>query len=140
MTFGPPELLASLLGIRPGMNVCVRNAPAGFTEALELPEGACLVESSRTGFDCTILFAQQKLALVDHLTRVVQQMSATGSVWVVIPSQLTPYAPTEEFVRMAAFELGLEDTRRLMLGDAWVALRLSRRKGAPRPEKPQAQA
>lgn len=140
MSFGPPELLVSLLGIRPGMNVAIRNAPAGFTEALgALPEGAVQVETSRTGIDLTVLFASQKLALVDHLTRAVQVMSVTGSIWVVIPALESAIAPSEDFVRLAGFELGLEDTRRLLLGD-WVALRLQRRKGAPRLEKPQAQA
>lgn len=140
MSYGPPELLVSLLGIRPGMNVAIRNAPAGFAEALgALPDGAVLVETSRTGIDLTVLFASQKLALVDHLTRAVQLMSVTGSIWVVIPAAESPIAPSEDFVRLAGFELGLEDTRRLLLGD-WVALRLQRRKGAPRIEKPQAQA
>ncbi len=141
MTYGPPELLVSLLGIRPGMNVSVRNAPPGFMDALgALPDGACLVETSRTGIDLTVLFAQQKLALVDHLTRAVGLMSVTGFVWVVFPTQPSPIAPSEDFVRLAGFELGLEDSRRLLLGSDWTALRLQRRKGAPRLEKPQAQA
>lgn len=137
---GLPGSLASLFGVRPGMNVSVRNAPPGFVDALDLPEGAAIVETARTGFDLTVLFAHQKLALLDHLTRAVQLMSVTGFVWVVFPTVETPVAPTEDFVRLAAFELGLEDTRRLVLGEGWSALRLQRRRGAPRPEKPQAQA
>lgn len=141
MSFGPPEMLVSLLGVRPGMNVTVRNAPKGFLEALgALPDGASLVEQSKTGIDLTILFALQKLALVEHLTRAVQQMNLTGSIWVVIPSVETPYSPSEQFVRLAGFELGLEDNRRLMLGSEWLALRLVRRKGGTRVEKPQAEA
>lgn len=141
MSFGPPEMLVSLLGIRPGMNVTIRNAPKGFSDALgALPEGAALVEQSKTGIDLTILFALQKLALVEHLTRAVQQMNLTGSIWVVIPASETPFSPSEHFVRMAGFELGLEDNRRLLLGSDWVALRLVRRKGGTRLEKPQAEA
>lgn len=140
MSFGPPELLVSLLGIRPGMNVSVRNAPKGFVEALgALPEGAALVDQSKTGIDLTILFALQKLALVEHLTRAVKEMNLTGSIWVIIPAVETPFSPSENFVRMAGFELGLEDKRRLLLGD-WLALRLARRKGGTRIEKPQAEA
>lgn len=141
MSFGPPELLVSLLGIRPGMNVSVRNAPKGFLEALgALPDGAALVEQSKTGIDLMILFALQKLALVEHLSRAVQQMNLTGSIWVVIPSAETPFSPSEHFLRMAGFELGLEDNRRLLLGTDWLALRLVRRKGGTRIEKPQAEA
>lgn len=137
---GLPGSLSSLLGIRPGMNVSVRNAPAGFVEALSpLPEGAAFVEVAKTGIDLCVLFAHQKLALLDHLTRSVQQMSVTGSIWVIFPSVESPISPTEDYVRLAAFELGLEDSRRLAL-EGWTALRLTRRKGAPRPEKPQAQA
>ncbi|MCA3012562.1 MAG: DUF3052 domain-containing protein, partial [Myxococcaceae bacterium] len=101
MTFGPPELLASLLGVRPGMNVSIRNAPEGFLDALGPLPDVALVETARTGIDLTVLFAQQKLALVDHLTRVVTQMSATGVVWVVFPAAETPFSPSEDFVRLA---------------------------------------
>lgn len=133
--------LSSVLGIRGGMNVAVKNPPRGFVEALlPLPEGAALVESAKTGLDVTVLFADNKLALIEHLTRYVQLMSVTGVIWVVFPATESPHSPSEEYVRLGGLELGLEDTRRIALRQDWLALRLSRRRGGARIEKPHVQA
>lgn len=144
MSFGPPDVIAplsSLLQLRPGMNVSVRNPPKGFLEALlPLPEGAALVDTAKTGLDAIVFFTDKKLELIEHLTRGVQEMSVTGSLWAIFPTGEAPGAPTEEFVRLAGLELGLEDNRRAFLGPAWVGLRLQWRRGSPRLEKPQAQA
>jgi hypothetical protein len=123
------------------MNVAVKNPPRGFVEALlPLPEGAALVESAKTGLDVTVLFADNKLALIEHLTRYVQLMSVTGVIWVVFPATESPHSPSEEYVRLGGLELGLEDTRRIALRQDWLALRLSRRRGGARIEKPHVQA
>jgi hypothetical protein len=144
MSFGPPDVLApltSLLGIRAGMLVSVRNAPKGFLEALlPLPEGAALIDSAKLGLDAIILFTDTKLEVIEQMTRLVTLLSVTGAMWVVFPTGEAPGAPSEDFVRLAALELGLEDTKRVFLGPAWVGLKLQWRRGAPRLEKPQAQA
>jgi len=144
MSFGPPDLLApltSLLGIRAGMHVSVRNPPPGFLEALlPLPEGAALLDSAKLGLDAIILFSDKKLEVIEQLTRSVSLMSVTGAIWVVFPAGESPLAPSEDFVRLAGLELGLEDTRKVFLGPEWIALKLQWRRGAPRLEKPQAQA
>lgn len=105
MSFRAPDLLApltSLLGIRAGMNVSVKNAPKGFLEALApLPEGAALVDSAKTGLDAIILFTEKKLEVLDLLTRHIPLMSVTGSIWVVFPTGEAAGAPTEDFVRLA---------------------------------------
>lgn len=144
MSFGPPDVIApltSLLGIRAGMNVSIKNAPKGFLEALlPLPEGAALVDTAKTGLDAIVLFTEKKLEVLDLLTRHIPLMSVTGAIWVVFPTGEAPAAPSEDFVRLAGLELGLEDTRRVFLGPAWVGLKLQWRRGSPRLEKPQAQA
>ena len=144
MSFGPPDVLApltSLLGIRAGMHVSVRNAPKGFLEALlPLPEGAALLDSAKLGLDAIILFTDKKLEVIEQLTRLVTLMSVTGAIWVVFPTGDVPTAPSEDFVRLAGLELGLEDMKRVFLGPQWVGLKLQWRRGSPRLEKPQAQA
>jgi hypothetical protein len=67
-------------------------------------------------------------------------MSVTGAIWVVFPTGDVPTAPSEDFVRLAGLELGLEDMKRVFLGPQWVGLKLQWRRGSPRLEKPQAQA
>lgn len=145
MSFGGPLLLAPLslmLGIRPGMNVSVLNAPAGFLEALlPLPEGASLVDTSKTGLDVQILFSTKKTELIERLVGLTRGMAVHGAVWICFPATGEgPQVPTEDFVRLAALELGLEDTKKLLIDPAWIALKLQWRPRAPRPEKPQAEA
>ncbi|GMU61847.1 MAG: DUF3052 family protein [Myxococcales bacterium] len=145
MSFGGPLLLAplaSLLGIRPGMNVSVLNAPAGFLEALlPLPEGAALVDTSKTGLDVQVLFTAKKTELIEKLTQLTRGMAVHGALWICFPpASDNQQAPTEDFVRYAALEMGLEDTRKVLLDPAWVGLKLQWRPRAPRAEKPQLQA
>ena len=145
MSFGGPFLIApltSMLGIRAGMNVSIHNAPTGFMEALlPLPEGAALIDSAKTGLDVQVLFSGKKTDLVEKLASMTRGMAVTGSIWVCFPTstELTQ-APSEDFVRLAALEMGLTDTKKVMLDPAWTALKLQRKGKNPRPELPSARA
>ena len=145
MSFGGPFLIApltSMLGIRAGMNVSIHNAPVGFMEALlPLPEGAALIDTAKTGLDVQVLFSAKKTELVEKLASLTRGMAVTGSIWVCFPTstELT-FAPSEDFVRLAALEMGLTDTKKVMLDPAWTALKLQRKAKNPRPELPSARA
>lgn len=138
----PSGVLATLLGFRPGMNVTVSHAPAGFLEALRpLPEGVALVDSARMGFDVQVFFATKKTELLERLTMAKPAMAVNGTVWAAFPSEpLASLAPSEDFVRLAALELGLEDDRKVDLGAGWCALRLHWKPRTPRKEVPEARA
>lgn len=145
MSFGGPFLIApltSMLGIRPGMNVSIQNAPAGFMEALlPLPEGATLIDSAKTGLDVQVLFSTRKTELVEKLASLSRGMAVTGAIWVAFPTNAeTPHAPSEDFVRLAALEMGLTDTKKVMLDPAWTALKLQRKSKPPRVDLPSARA
>ncbi len=146
MTFGGPFLIAplsSMLGIRSGMNVSVLHAPDGFLEKLlPLPEGAALVDTSKLGLDVTIFFTTKKTDLIEQLPKLSRGMSVLGALWVVYPAEATEstFAPNEEFVRLAALEMGLTDTKKVLLDPQWGALRLQWRAKPPRAELPQASA
>lgn len=142
MSFEGPFLLAplpSMLGIRPGMRVSLLNAPESFLKKLEpLPQGVELLDSARTGLDVTVYFAQKKVELVERLPKLAQGMAVTGCIWVCFPhaSEL-PTAPSEDFIRLAALEIGLHDNKRLLLDPEWTGLRLVWKPRSPRVEKPQ---
>jgi hypothetical protein len=145
LSFEGPYLLAplpALLGIRPGMRVSVLNAPEGFLEKLSpLPEGVELLDQARTGLDVTIFFTSKKVELVEKLSALTRGMAVTGNLWVCFPHALEgPQVPTEDFVRLAGLEIGLNDNKRLMLDPVWTGLRLVWRPRPARPEKPQATA
>lgn len=134
--------LAALLGIRPGMRVSLLNAPDGFAARLDpLPEGVALIDTSKTGLDLTLFFCTKKTELVEKLPALARGMAVTGYVWVCFPAATeSSQCPTEDFVRMAALELGLSDDKKLVVDAGWTALRLAWKPRAPRLEKPQIQA
>jgi hypothetical protein len=136
------SLLATMLGLRPGMRVSVLNAPAGFAAQLEpLPEGVTLMDTARTGLDLTLFFTSKKLELIEKLPSLAKGMAVTGHIWVCFPA--TPdgiMGPSEDFVRLAALEMGLHDDKRILIEPAWVGLRLAWKPRAPRLEKPQVSA
>jgi hypothetical protein len=145
MSFGGPHLLASvssMLGVRPGMNVSVQNPPEGFMEKfLPLPDGVVLLDHSRTGVDLTVFFAQKKVELIEKMPALIRGMAALGCIWVVFPHALEgPQVPSEDFVRLAALEAGLTDTKKLLLDPAWTGLKLQWKPRPPRPEIPRASA
>ena len=145
MTFGGPYLhapLPTLLGIRPGMRVCVLNAPDGFIDVLHpLPDGAELLDSARTGLDVTVFFTSKKVELIEKLPALARGMAVTGTIWVCFPHAGDgPTIPTEDFVRLAGLEIGLNDNKLLLLDPAWSGLRLVWRPRPARPEKPQISA
>ena len=143
--FGGPFLFAplpSMLGIRPGMCVSLINAPDSFLKKLQpLPDGVSLLDSARTGIDVTVYFAQKKIELVEKLPKLAQGMAVTGGIWVCFPhASENPLVPSEDFIRLAALEIGLHDNKKLLLDAEWTALRIVWKPRSPRPEKPQLQA
>lgn len=108
---------------------------------LPLPDGAALVDSSKLGLDVQVLFTAKKTELVERLGMASRAMSVVGSIWVCVPTAVdAAHTPSEDFVRLAALEMGLTDTRKVMLGPDWMALRLQRKPRVPRLEAPSAEA
>lgn len=143
--FGGPHIigpLATLLGIRPGMNVSVLHPPEGFFELLgPLPEGCALTDSSKRGIDLTVFFTTKKTHLIEKLEGLVQRMSVTGSVWIIFPFGVEGrQVPGDDFVRLACLEAGLVDVKQLMLDPKWLGLKFQWKPKGPRLDLPQATA
>jgi hypothetical protein len=136
------SLMNTMLGIRPGMRLSILNPPAGFAQQLEpLPEGVALMDKSTTGLDLILFFTQKKLELIEKLPALARGMAVTGHIWVCFPAKSdNAMVPSEDFVRLAALEMGLHDDKRLVLDPEWTALRLAWKPRTPRLEKPQIQA
>src|SRR6185295_12639580 len=134
--------LPTLLGIRPGMRVSVLNAPEGFVGKLApLPEGVALIDTSKTGLDLTLFFTTKKTDLLEKLPGLARGMAVTGHIWVCYPvASESSHVPTEDFVRGAALEIGLNDDKKVVVDIGWAGLRLAWKPRAPRLEKPQISA
>ncbi|MBI3183603.1 MAG: DUF3052 family protein [Myxococcales bacterium] len=138
-----PYLLAplpSMLGIRQGSKVCVINPPKGFVQKLNpLPDGVEFLITARTGLDVILFFTEDKLELVERLPALARAMAVTGGIWICWPQGADAAkrnALSEEFIRLAALEVGLVDNKLCTLDELWSALRLVWRPHRPRPERP----
>lgn len=132
--------LPMLLGIRPGAKVSLINPPADFLERLgPLPEGVEFLSKAATGLDVIMLFTSDKVELLERLPGLARSMAVTGKIWALWPRAkegLSRNALSEDFVRLAALEMGLVDDKRYDLDETWVGLRLVWRPRRPRPDKP----
>jgi len=128
----------AFLGIRAGMTVSLRNMPLEFQEKL-LPflEGVHLMDSCKTGINSTLFFTYSKVELLKYLPELSRNMSANGRIWVFFPEELTTKeVPDEDFVRLTALQIGLEDDRHCPVILGFRGLRLRWRLQSKRPEKP----
>jgi hypothetical protein len=120
------------------MTVSLRHMPQEFQEKL-LPflEGVHLLDMCKTGVDLTLFFADSKVELVKHFSKLTRGMSANGRIWVFFPEDAaTEEVPSEDFVRLTALYLGLTDDRQCPLVSGWLGLRFLWRPRSKRLEKP----
>lgn len=141
MSLDPALSLQLMLGIKGGTRVSLVNAPHGFLQQLgTLPPGAEYLQSARTGLDLIVFFCQGKRELLERLPGLARSMAFTGALWVMYERlehpPLRSDALVEDFVRFAAFEIGMMDNKRLSLVESWNGLRLVWQRRSPRPEKP----
>jgi hypothetical protein len=74
---------------------------------------------------------------VQRLPALSRALALTGGLWVCWAQP--PDAPEpldEDFVRLAALDIGMVDNKRFHIDETWTALRLVRR-SRPRPDKPE---
>ena len=130
--------LCTLLGVRSGSKVCLLNPPGAFAHKLNpLPDGVEFLITAQTGLDVILFFTDDKLELVERLPALSRALAVTGGLWVCW-SKKEPErgALSEDFIRLAALDIGLVDNKRGALDERWSALRLVWRPRGPRPERP----
>ena len=126
--------LCGVLGIRAGSKVSVVNPPPGFVVRLNpLPDGVEFLVTAQTGLDVVLYFARTAGELLSRLPALARSITLPGRIWVAWEEGSS--ALDEDIVRQAGLDLGLVDDRRALLGESWVALRLTRETRA-RPARP----
>ncbi|MCL2625758.1 MAG: DUF3052 domain-containing protein [Cystobacterineae bacterium] len=130
--------LLAFLGIRTGMTLSLRHIPLEFQEEfLPFLEGVHLMDECKTGVDILVFFTDSKIELVEHLPELSRKMSANGRIWIFFHGGLAiEEGLSEEFIRLAALHVGLEDDRRCPAVLGWQGLRLLWRPRSKRLEKP----
>lgn len=118
--------LPSVLGIKAGSKVSVINPPSGFVQRLNpLPDGVEFLITAVTGLDVILFFPTDTSDLISRLPALARAMAVTGGIWICWSTEKKgPRTLSEEFVRLAALDIGLVDDKRCALDETWAGLRL----------------
>ena len=130
--------LCTLLGIRSGSKVSLLNPPGGFAQRLNpLPDGVEFLITAQTGLDVILFFTDDKIELVERLPALSRALAVTGGIWVCWSKKESERgALSEDFIRLAALDIGLVDNKKGAFDERWNGLRLVWRPRGPRPERP----
>jgi CheY-like chemotaxis protein len=122
--------LAQKLGIKPGMTLCLLEAPKDFRDTLgTLPTGVQLLEESGVPCHLTIGFVSSRTDLQRSMDLFVQQANS-GPVWMAWPKRAagTGTDLTQQVVRETGLAAGLVDYKICSIDEMWSGLLFARRK------------
>jgi CheY-like chemotaxis protein len=118
------------LGIKPGMTVCLLEAPHDFPDTLgSLPDGVQLRDQTGISCDLTIGFVRTRIDLQHSLDLFVEQANS-GPVWMAWPKRASGTVTdlTQQVVRETGLAAGLVDYKICSIDGTWSGLLFVRRK------------
>jgi len=119
--------LAQKLGIKPGMNVAVLNAPTGYRKWLApLPEKISFTDKAKAAANFVHLFVRERAILEKELKRLRKIVDDAGILWVSWPKKSSGVATdiTEDVIRTVCLPLGFVDVKVCAVDETWSGLKL----------------
>ena len=119
--------LAQKLGIKPGAEVAVLGAPAGYKKWLApLPEEVSFTDNAKAGSKFVHLFATERRLLEKELKRLRKIIDDAGVVWISWPKKSSGVATdiTEDVIRDVCLPLGFVDVKVCAVDETWSGLKL----------------
>jgi hypothetical protein len=116
--------LAKKLGIKPGFNVEIINAPAHYFGLFtDLPDTISQVKSKK---DFIHFFTKETKELEKNIPKLKKQIVPNGIIWISWPkkSSKVPTDVTEDVIRNIALKNGLVDIKVCAIDDIWSGLKL----------------
>jgi Protein of unknown function (DUF3052) len=123
--------LVAKLGIKPGMELHVVDAPEDYRELVApLPDGTRVVRTLSGTTDIVHVFSSRKAQLASALRTCRKALKPTAAVWVSWPKKAAklPTDITEDTIREVALPLGFVDIKVCAVSDTWSGLKLVVRK------------
>ncbi len=123
--------LPKKLGIQPGMNYLVINAPPELQAWLgELPANAHVVAEASPPFIALHVFVTEKKELTRVLRHYRRRLDPAGFIWVSWPKKAAKVATdvTEDVIRAVALPLDYVDIKVCAVSEVWSGLKLVIRK------------
>lgn len=120
-------LLGEKLGIKPGFNILLINAPEHyFSLFTDLPAGLTVNNDALPTKDLIHFFTKQKDEYLNLLPALKQQIKPNGIIWVSWPKKASkvPTDITEDVIRNFALQSGLVDIKVCAVDEVWSGLKL----------------
>jgi hypothetical protein len=119
--------LAKKLGIKPGFEIKLLNAPEYYFELFtDLPAGLSVNQNTTAKKDFIHFFTKQKEEYLTVLPELILELKPAGMIWVSWPKKSSKVATdvTEDIIRNYALQIGLVDIKVCALDDIWSGLKL----------------
>jgi hypothetical protein len=119
------------LGFKPGMRLCVVNAPADYDALIAgAPQPLERVERPGVAVGLVHLFVGQRAELSRQLPRLREQLAPDAVLWVSWPKKASkrPTDITEDVIRELALPIGWVDVKVCAVDAVWSGLKLVVRK------------
>lgn len=119
------------LGLKPGLRLCVLNAPADYDAWIAgAPQPPERVAQPGAAVDIVHLFVEQQAGLSRQLLRLREQLAPDAVLWVSWPKKASkrPTDITEDVIRELALPIGWVDVKVCAVDAVWSGLKLVVRK------------
>lgn len=118
--------LADKLGIKPGKNLHLGNAPDGYSKTLgALPAGVTVLKALPDRCDFIQFFTKEKSELKAAFPRLKKSLVTDGSLWISWPKGASKIKTdvNENVVREIGLDCGLVDVKVCAVDEVWSGLK-----------------
>ncbi len=117
--------LVKKLGIKPGFNIALVNAPSGYANELDLPPEVTINSRSGKPLDFAQLFVKSEKELKEKFSEYAKRLHAAGMLWVSWPKKSSGVTTdlSENIVRDIGLAAGLVDIKICAVDEVWSGLK-----------------
>ncbi|HSY92389.1 MAG TPA: hypothetical protein VK812_13515 [Candidatus Binatus sp.] len=121
--------LPKKLGIKPGLRVCLMDAPAEVRAELRVELAGCEMSDGKPPLDFAMLFSKSKTSLRKEFKGVSKRLAPAGMLWVSWPKKSSGVATDldESIIREIGLAAGLVDVKVCAVTEVWSGLKFVRR-------------
>ena len=124
------------LGIKPGMNLAVIDAPPNYRKLLgPAAKTVSFSDSAGSGSEFVHLFVIKRATLEKAIRQLRKKVADTATIWVSWPKKSAgvPTDVTEDVIRDVALPLGFVDVKVCAVDETWSGLKLMVRRELRKP-------
>jgi len=117
--------LVKKLGIKPGFNIVIIDAPKNLSQDLKLPPAVVVNAPSDKTVDFALLFVMTEKELLKQFGKLAARLKPVGMLWVAWPKKSSGILTDLSFTNVQAIGLdgGMVDTKICAIDEIWSGLK-----------------